>query len=58
MQFYGEQKGDTIFFGDKSTKKFGTYWVDGDTGDCLRCCQTWFLSTAVKCSTVPPTGHS
>ena len=32
-QFYGEQKGDTIFFGDKSTKKFGTYWVDNGTGD-------------------------
>jgi monodehydroascorbate reductase (NADH) len=30
-EFYGEQKGDTIFFGDKSTKKFGTYWVDNDT---------------------------
>lgn len=29
--FYGEQKGDTVFFGDKSAKKFGTYWVDGDT---------------------------
>jgi monodehydroascorbate reductase (NADH) len=26
--FYGEQKGDTVFFGDKSAKKFGTYWVD------------------------------
>lgn len=27
--FYGSQKGDTVFFGDKSANKFGTYFVDG-----------------------------
>lgn len=33
LQFYGEQKGDTVFFGDKSTKKFGTYWVNDSKGE-------------------------
>eukprot|EP00208_Stichococcus_sp_RCC1054_P003758 CAMPEP_0206138822 /NCGR_PEP_ID=MMETSP1473-20131121/3713_1 /ASSEMBLY_ACC=CAM_ASM_001109 /TAXON_ID=1461547 /ORGANISM="Stichococcus sp, Strain RCC1054" /LENGTH=434 /DNA_ID=CAMNT_0053532349 /DNA_START=198 /DNA_END=1502 /DNA_ORIENTATION=+ len=28
-EFYGSQKGDTVFFGDKGAKKFGSYWVDG-----------------------------
>jgi hypothetical protein len=32
LQFYGQQTGETVFFGDKSAKKFGTYWVDNDTG--------------------------
>lgn len=32
VQFYGQQKGDTVFFGDKSAGKFGTFWVDNDTG--------------------------
>ncbi len=31
-QFYGSQKGDTVFFGDKGAKHFGTYWVDGGKG--------------------------
>lgn len=32
LQFYGSQKGDTVFFGDKGAKKFGSYWVDGGKG--------------------------
>ena len=31
-QFYGSSEGDTVFFGDTSSK-FGTYWVkDGKVG--------------------------
>eukprot|EP00210_Caulerpa_lentillifera_P005211 g4978.t1 len=28
-QFYGENKGDVVVFGDQSSGKFGCYWVDG-----------------------------
>jgi len=49
LQFYGEQKGDTVFFGDKSTKKFGTYWVNDGKGERLLHPYRLLLECAALC---------
>ncbi len=47
MQFYGEQKGDTVFFGDKAAKKFGTYWVNDGKGAPANAA-AWFCSLTLQ----------
>ncbi len=29
VQFYGQSSGEPVMFGDRSSGKFGAYWVDG-----------------------------
>ena len=39
VQFYGQSLGDPVLFGDISSGKFGTYWVnDGKVRLLGRCC--------------------